>query len=598
MSLVTELKRRNVLRAAVLYIGAVWALAQGIAQLGPALGAPEWVVRWFVVAAAIGFPFWLLFAWFYEFTPQGLKRESEVAANDPADRRARRKLDVAIFGVLAIAIVLLLTNALVWHKGAGLQSPADVAVVLAKVPEKSVAVLPFANESGDKGDRYFSDGLSEDMITTLSQVAALKVISSASSFQFRGSTDNPAEIGAALGVAHLLTGGVRRLGDEVRITATLLNATDGSALWSQHYDRPYKDLFKLQDEIARAVADALKTRLLTEPGSVDQSDRPPGGNLDAYNAYLRASSLDGTGNDAALRKSIDYLDAAIRIDPGYAQAYAMKSGAWTALAGQSGGQQARDAYAHAQQAADTALSLDQDLVTAHLARGYLLYSRDFDWTGAVAEFRRALQLSPNHDRAKMLLGQVLASLGQPRKAIELTRDALLTNPLNALSYQYLFLYYAADGRLDDAERAVRTQMTLQKNNDVLYGSLAMIEILRGDAKAALTDVQRVPDGPWRIIYAAMALQVGGDRAAADTALKTLIDKYAEGGPYQSAAVYALRNDPAGVFKWLDRARNARDPGIQQLLYDPFILRYQHDPRFAAFCTKVGLPATTEAKAMP
>lgn len=273
---------------------------------------------------------------------------------------------------------MLLTNTLVWHKGAGLQSLADVAAVLAKVPEMSVAVLPFTNESGNKDERYFSDGLSEDMITLLSQVVSLKVISSASSFQFRDSKDNPAQIGAALGVAHLLQGGVQRLGNEVRITATLLKATDGSTVWSQHYDRPYKNLFKLQDDIAQAVAKALKAKLLPEPGSMVQSDRPPSGNLDAYNAYLQARSLGSTGSNSNLRKSLEYLDAAIRLDSDYAEACAVKSSGWTAVAGDLEGQQAQDAYAKAQQAADTALSLDQNLVTVHVARGYLLYFRDFD----------------------------------------------------------------------------------------------------------------------------------------------------------------------------------------------------------------------------
>lgn len=207
-----------------------------------------------------------------------------------------------------------------------------------------------------------------------------------------------------------------------------------------------------------------------------------------------------------------------------------------------------------------------------------------------------MQLAPNDYRAKSLLGRALASLGQTRQAIELMREALLTNPLNPLSYAYLSLYYSGQGRLDDAERTIRTQMTLQKHNDRLYGGLSVIEIPRGNAKAALQDALCVPDDPWRAINLAMALQVGDDKAAADAALKTLIDKYAAGGPYQIADVSALRNDPASVFIWLDRAWTARDTGIADLLYDPFILRYKDDPRFTAFCNKVGLPTTTDAKA--
>ncbi|HWG10072.1 MAG TPA: tetratricopeptide repeat protein [Rhodanobacteraceae bacterium] len=590
MNLFAELRRRNVLRAGVLYIGGVWALAQGIAQLGPALGAPVWITRWFVVAAVVGLPFWIAVSWFYEITPSGIRRESEIVPDDSTGRSAGRKLDRAIIAVLAIAVALLITNA-IWHQSGVSQSGPAVAAI----PDKSIAVLPFANESGDKDEGYFSDGLSEDMITTLSQVATLKVISSASSFQYRDSKDSPAAIGSALGVAHLLVGAVQRLRDQVRVTVTLLSARDGSTVWSQHYDRPYRDLFKLQDEIAQSVTGALRTKLVTVPGAVDQSDRPPSGNLDAYNAYLQASGLGGNGSNDDLRKSIEYFDAAIRIDPGYAQAYAMKSGAWTALAGSLGGQQAQDAYTQAQQAADAALTLDQNLALGHMARGYLLYSRNYDWAGAVAEFKRALQLAPNNDRARALLGQALATLGQVRQGIELTRGALLVDPLSSTSYQGLFLYYLGVGQLDDAERAIRTQMTLQKNNDVLYGSLATIDILRGNATSALQNAKRVANAPWNDIFGAMALQAGKNRVAADAALKLVVEKYATDGPYQIAQIYGVRDDANGVFAWLDKAWAAHDPGIQQVLYDPFVLKFRNDPRFAVFCAKAGLPATTDAK---
>jgi TolB-like protein len=259
--LFAELKRRNVLRAAVLYAGAVWALAQGIAQLGPFFAAPEWTVRWFVIAAIIGFPFWIAFAWFYEFTPQGLKRESEIAPDDSTAHGTGKKLNFAIIGVLTLAVVLLLTNTFVWHEGAGLASQStNNAAVFARIPGKSVAVLPLVNESGAKDQQYFSDGLSEDLITALSQFAGLKVINRDSSFQFRDSKDSVQLIGEQLGVAHLLEGSVQKLGDEVRISAELVNCADGSTLWSEHYDRPYKVLFALHrnqeasSQLGRALA--------------------------------------------------------------------------------------------------------------------------------------------------------------------------------------------------------------------------------------------------------------------------------------------------------------------------------------------------------
>lgn len=588
--LFAELKRRNVLRAGLLYAGAVWALAQGIAQLAPSVGAPEWTTRWFLAAAAIGFPFWIAFAWFYEFTPQGLRREREVAPGDSIARSTGRKLDAWIIGVLALAVVLLLTNQFVLRRDA--TSSADARAVadrLATVPDKSIAVLPLDNDSGDRGQLYFSDGLSEDLITALSQFDGLKVISRNSSFQFRDSKDDARTIGAKLGVAHLLEGSVRRAGDTVRITAQLVNAADGSTLWSQRYDRPYQHLFALQDEIAKAVAGALKARLL--PGAGAQGDHPPSGNLAAYNAYLQGKFYDARGTEADWRKAIDAYATATRLDPRYARAWAEMSALWSGLAASLlAGAPAQQAYARARTAADNALALAPDLAAAHLARGELFMRADLNWIAAEAEYRRALQLAPNDASAKFSLGAQLAILGRPGQAIDLVRQAVAADPLNARWHAWFANQLLALGRLDEATQAVGRAIELQPGSASYYEILTHIEILRGDAKAALAAARKEPAaGGWREIALALALQIGSDRTAADAALKTLIDTQSEESAYQIAQVYALRKDPDAMFAWLDRAWANRDPGISYLLYDPLVLHYRDDPRFAAYCGKVGLP---------
>ncbi len=235
-----ELKRRNVPRAAILYIGSVWALAQGIAQLGPELGAPDSATRWFLIAAAIGFPLWLVVSWRYEFTSQGIKLESEVDDNALDARKVKRRTDLIIIGVLAIAVVLLLTDRVVERT-----MPAQAVQVAAA--GNSIAVLPFDNQSSDKDQQYFSDGLSEGFIIALSRIDGLRVINRKSSFEFRDSKDDSKAIAAKLGVSHLLEGSVSRVGDTVRIRASLTKAADGSTLWAENYDCFYKDLFALQD---------------------------------------------------------------------------------------------------------------------------------------------------------------------------------------------------------------------------------------------------------------------------------------------------------------------------------------------------------------
>jgi TolB-like protein/lipoprotein NlpI len=634
-----ELKRRHVVRVAIAYAVAGWLLVQVATQVFPLFNVPNWAVRLVVILLAIGFPVAVAFAWIYELTPEGIRRTeaagSPGARSEHANRQIGRKLNTLIIAVLVLAVALLgwrlyavrhqtaapiaaaaasSTDEVKRNPGvasaiapasttgaaaSGLPDAAGASgASVAAIPAKSVAVLPFANE-GEKSEQFFSDGLSEDLITALSQFAGLKVISRNSAFQFRDSKDTSAEIGKLLGVAHLLEGSVQRADDEVRITATLVNAGDGTVLWTQRYDKPYKDLFALQDDITHSVADALKAKLLTAPGAVVQSDRPPSGNLAAYAAYQRGQVYSALDTETSTHQAIDAFDAAIRLDPKYAAAYAQLSKNWSALAVQfpSGAAEIAQAKDAAREASATALKLDPDSSLAHLMHANLLTLVDMDWTGAEAEYRRTLQLAPNDAAAQFGLGNALAVQGQCRRAVELIRQALASDPRHAKWYSWLSVYLAGLGQPDEAKQAIETAITLQLGGSVFHEQLAIAEILRGDAKAALAAAQQETDPAWREIALALASQIGPDHAAADAALAKLIKDHAGDSAYQIAEVYALRGDADNTFKWLDRAWTNRDPGINNLLLDPFILRYRDDPRFAAFCKKVGLPATTDAVAM-
>jgi tetratricopeptide (TPR) repeat protein len=432
--------------------------------------------------------------------------------------------------------------------------------------------------------------VSEDLIVALSQFPGLKVIGHTSAFQFRDSKEDSRNIGAKLGVAHLLEGSVRRSGDMVRVSAQLINTADGSAQWSERYDRPYKELFALQDEITRAVATALRTKLMPGEHAAAQSDKPPSGSLEAYNALLQGRFYFSRFTEADMRKAIEYYTHATELDPNYALAWGFVSRTWSSLSADFlEGAPALSAYANARAAADRALTLSPDLAFAHLARADVLEFADFDWRGAEAEYRQALALAPNDAAAQFGLGQLLAILGDADQAIELTRQALSTEPLRANVYYWLANYYLGINRLDEAEQASRRAIELQPAAQSFYVQLSIIEIKRGHAQPALAAAQQEPPGTWKDVALALAQQIGSDRSAADAALRMLIDKNASLAPYQIAQVYALRNDANETFAWLDRAWSARDSGIQYLLLDPFILRYRDDPRLAAFCRKVGLP---------
>jgi adenylate cyclase len=340
-SLVGELRRRNVFRMAGLYLVGAWLLVQVASTVLPLFGAPEWMPRSVVILLALGFVPALLFAWVFEITPEGLRRESEVDRRHSITPQTGHRMEHATVVLLALALAYFAFDKFVLgpRREAALvmstqQAAAQAAARNAKhapaVPARSIAVLPLAN-AGASDQQFFADGLSEALIIALSQFDGLKVIGRNSAFQFRGSNEGSRTIGAKLGVRHLLEGSVQHAGDVVRVSLELIDAPSGQALWSQRYDRPYKDLFKLQDEITDTVAGALKTRLQTN-GAPVQGDRPPGGNLDAYNAYLLGQFHLRRNTEADSREAIAQFQRAVEIDPGYAAAYAPMAEVWTGIA--------------------------------------------------------------------------------------------------------------------------------------------------------------------------------------------------------------------------------------------------------------------------
>ncbi|MEO6801185.1 MAG: tetratricopeptide repeat protein [Rhodanobacter sp.] len=587
----SEIKRRNVLRAGTFYMAAGWALAQGLAQLLPVFNAPNWITQWFVIACFIGFPFWVVFAWFYEFTPTGLKLESEIEPGKSIQEHTGKRADRWIIAVLGIAVVLLITNQFVLHRDA--ESEADVAdamaiaAALAKVPKQSVAVLPLANESGDPRQQYFSDGLSEELISDLTQVNGLKVIGKYSSFKFRDSKESPAQIGAALGVAHLILGSVQQQSDRIRVMVSMINAGDGTSVWSHSYDEPLKDVFAIQSQIGNAVAAALKIKLFGN--AIVSSDKPPGGNVEAYQLMLQGHALVLRQTEAGFSQGIPLLQQAIKLDPDYAYAWGSLATAFVNLGQITQVDEARQrAYVQARVAANRQQALAPNVASTYSVRGYLLSTIDDDPAGALAEYKRALALAPNDGRTMVFLAFGLLNEGQLQPAAELFRNAIATDPLQYGWYAGLATAQLAQGRLDAAEQATRTALALQPDYPGLYGNLTQIDVLRGDAAAALRDAQLETDpalGPWA---RALAQQTSPDHRQADASLQDYLVKNGKTQPYLVADLFALRKQPDKMFQWLQRAFAQDDPQMAGLLYDPFVLAYQRDPRFVALRKQAGL----------
>jgi serine/threonine-protein kinase len=584
-----ELKRRNVYKVAVAYAVVGWLIAQIATQIFPFLEIPNWVVRLVIVFIAIGFPIALIIAWAFEATPEGIKR-TEIADAMPATSGHKRHAWIYVVVIGAVISVGLFFAGRYTAGSKTTASPNDVS-------NKSIAVLPLVNTSGDPGNDYFSDGLSEELIAVLAKIPGLKIIGRSSSFLFKGKSDDSRTIGEKLGVANLLEGSVRRQGERVRIVAELINAADGRELWSDTYDRELKDVFAVQSEIAVAVTDQLKIKLLGAPAKSDAA--PSNDNLAAYNAlqqgtfYFRLSTEEGT------RKATKFYGEAIRLDPNYALAHANLSSAWRQLgATWLGGAEANEAYAKARNAAQTAVSLAPNLAAAHEALGFLLLTPDLDFAAAETEFRKAGKLAPADAGPKSALGFLFIAEGRLAEAENMTRQTLALDPLGVTRYLNLARILIGGGRYDEAEAALRKAIELQPAAARLHAYLTTIDVLRGNATAALADAQLEPKGFWQDYALALAQQAQNDRATADATLQRLIHEDAVSGPFQIAAVYGLRKEPDKMFEWLERAYTGHDSGLTQLLVTPFILNYKNDPRFAAFCRKLKLPVPTTVVTKP
>jgi TolB-like protein len=425
MSFFAELKRRNVLRAGALYIGAAWALSQGVAQLLPVFGFDNWVVRWFVIAAMVGFPFAMLFSWFYEWTPQGIVRESEVEPHESITRETGRKMDRWIIAVLSIAVVLLLADIFVPHRDVG-----GTAAVSAR--DKSIAVLPFVDLSPAHDQGYFSDGMAEEILYALARVKELKVIGRSSSFQYKGKDIGATRIGQALGVAHLLEGSVRRQGDQLRITATLVQTSNGEQEWSQAYDGKLADVFDLQESCARDIAAELKVALASGSGSrlVTKSSESP----QAYALFVEAQTLFNRRVGDSLPRAIALLQQATVLDPNFARAWSKLAVAYAVLTQYAGGDWTAN-WKSSDAAAQRALVLDPNDAEAYTALSYNQFSQRH-YVAMVEPMRRALQNDPDNAAANYWAANESAALGRTTDT-ETRIDAMLRNdPANALALQY------------------------------------------------------------------------------------------------------------------------------------------------------------------
>jgi len=577
-----ELKRRHVYRVAIAYGVVTWLFIQVATQVFPFFEIPNWIVRLVVLVTILGFPIALIIAWAFEMTPEGLKLDDDVAPNEHIPRWSRRK-----FAALVMSVAILAAGVPLVHLSRSKPAFLSRVTAASALSQKSVAVLPLLNESGGPDDEYFSDGLSEELIAALAQIKGLKVIGRSSSFRFKGQKEDGRTIGEKLGVSTLLEGTVRKSGDRVRIVAELINAADGTELWSRIFDRELKDIFAVQAEIAAAVAESLKATLL---GSDEQSTNSATKSTEAHNAYLQGHFHFQRRNLEDFRKAVDYFDEAIRLDPDYALAYAERSEAWS-LIGDLTGQRAT-AWPKAKSDAEKAVAIAPYLAEAHAALGWVRFFVDWKFAEGLSELKRANELSPANPTTNDLLARVIVYLGQVDEAERHARHAVELDPLSVTAQGNLARVLFVEGKMDEADAVARKAAELQPTAAGNHRYQVHVAVERGDGETALREAELEPDEGYRRFELALAHYVRGDRAAADAALADLIANGRDQLAYQIAEVYAVRGEKDKAFEWLQISFDNHDTGTLTLLIDPLLRGLRDDPRYKNLLAKLGLPAAS------
>lgn len=588
MTLVSELKRRNVHRATAAYVALSWLLIQIAETVLPAFGFSGGAVRAVIIALMIGFVPAMVLAWAFELTPEGVKREQDLDHRSALAQRTNRLLDRLIMLLLALALAYFALDKFVFDPARDTAREEVVArqarseALVESYGENSIVVLPFVNMSGDPDNEYFADGISEELLNLLANVPELRVISRSSAFAFKGKDLKIGEIAEQLNVAHVLEGSVRRSGDRVRITAQLVDARSDTHLWSATYDRGFDDIFAIQDEIATEVVRHLKITLLGEAPRVSETDP------EAYALFLRAHHLlmqfkpeNISAAEALLRQALERDPRNVRVvsELGFAQIQRY----WNTPDPQSREREElrlRELVAQAE-----ALDPDSDLLPAwhaHLAE----IDGDLAATARLAE--RALERSPN-DLGALGIAQRLAKiLGRDDEAIALTEYQVRLDPMCIVCRHILSRYYREVGRLEEAEAAVRALQVLAPDWDMKFYHARTL-LFKGEAQAALDLIagQEVHP-PQMLSFRAMALHDLGRQAEFEAAFAELREQWARENPVEIAQVYAWTGEADAAFEWLEKSTPPNKIGAIYYLRDPTFAKLHTDPRWDALLERLGL----------
>ncbi|HWY51541.1 MAG TPA: adenylate/guanylate cyclase domain-containing protein [Chthoniobacterales bacterium] len=523
--------------------------------------------------------------------------------SEPSAPRTSKRSPVLI---PAVALIIMALLAVWWFTERSSKNQPSAAgrplpTAPTNVPDrKSVAVLPFVNLSDDKGSEYFSDGVSEELLTVLQKIPGMHVAARTSAFSFKGKNATAQEIGQKLGVAYLVDGSVRRSGDAVRIAARLARADTGEELWSENYTRDLKDVFAVQTELAQTIVEQLRGRFGGDAGStakeriqaeVQAAEKGGTKNVEAHQYYLQGRFFENRHSEKGAREALGAYEHAVALDPGFALAWAGVGSAhiWQSAFSTEGGQKQFNAHlASAREATTRALSIEPNLPDGLLNQATIETNFDFNWNAAAQTVSKAMALAPADPNVLIAAGNLEVARGNTDQANDLYRKAVDLDPVNAQARSFLAFNLAASKRFSEAKAEYARVVELNPAAPWAHAGLGLAYLLDNKFEEAATEAQ-ADAGEWtRFLIVSCARWAQKRIPDSDAALNELIKNDGETAAYQIAEAYAYRGDKDRAFEWLERARRQRDPGLAGLRKDPLLPNLRDDPRWNAFLHTMGL----------
>lgn len=586
MKLLHELKRRNVFRVGTAYVVVAWLVIQVVETIFPAFGFSTHAVRVVTIGFVIGLIPALVFAWVFELTPQGLKKERDVDRSESITARTGKALDRFIMLSLALALAYFAFDKFVLS-GAREATIAEAArqqgrseSLVGSYGDHSIAVLPFINMSDDPSNEYFSDGISEELLNLLAGIPELRVISRSSAFAFKGEKIDIPEVARKLNVAHILEGSVRKSGNQVRITAQLIDGRSDTHLWSETFDRDLDNIFAIQDEIAETVVSQLKVQLLGEAPRIRETD------LEAYSLFLKARYLRRQNSTTSLAESEQILQQVLEIDPAYLPAIDDLITVYVNQA-HTGDKPYTEGYELARALALEGQQIEPDSGRMYAHMAWIKTFYDNDLQAAADMFTRALALLPTDMALMGDTSTFLMTLGHLDEAIAVGEYTMARDPIHPVGQVNLGNMLTFAGRLDEAIATYQSALQLSPGYNGGHFQLAVALMLNGAPEAALEVLPEESVDLYRWLGFALAHHAVGNHAESDQALSNLLELPAEDLSLYIAQAHAFRDEADRAFEWIDKAIASGHPELAEIHVNSLFKNLYEDPRWAALLESIG-----------